>query len=63
MLKKLQELDEMAATLLATARQLSPGQDRHDALREVGRIRVQIAALQGDDLGSAQLGMKTKGNA
>jgi hypothetical protein len=35
----------MAAKLLATARKLSPGQDRHSALQEVGRFRARIAAL------------------
>jgi hypothetical protein len=43
---RLQELEEMAASLLATASQLPPGQDRHNALREVGRFRAQIAALK-----------------
>jgi hypothetical protein len=44
---RLQELQEMAAKLLATARELPSGQDRHNALREIGRFRVQIAALKG----------------
>jgi hypothetical protein len=44
---RLQELQEMAAKLLATARELPSGQDRHNALREIGRFRVRIAALQG----------------
>jgi hypothetical protein len=44
---KLQELEEMAAKLLATARKLPPGPDRSNILREIGRFRVQIAALQG----------------
>ena len=46
---RLQELEEIAAKLLATARELSPGQERHKALREVGRFRAQIAALQSAD--------------
>jgi hypothetical protein len=46
---RLQELEEMAAKLLATARELSSGQDHHNALREIGRFRAQIAALQGAD--------------
>ena len=58
---RLQELKEMAAKLLATARELPSGQDRHNALREIGRFRVQIAALQGADLGPARLGLKAKG--
>ena len=39
---RLQELQEMAAKLLATARELPSGQDRHNALREIVRFRVQI---------------------
>jgi len=36
---KLQELEEMAAELWATARKLPSGQDRHNALQEIGRFR------------------------
>ena len=43
---KLQELAEMAAKLLATARKLPPGPDRSNILQEIGRFRAQIAALQ-----------------
>ena len=49
-LARLQELEEMAAKLLATARKLSPGQDRHSALREIGRFRARIAALNGREI-------------
>jgi hypothetical protein len=58
---RLQELQEMAAKLLATARELPPGQDHHNALREIGRFRAQIAALKGTGLRPAQLGLKAKG--
>jgi hypothetical protein len=58
---RLQELEEMAAKLLATARELPSGQDRHNALREIGRFRVQIAALKGADLRPARLGLKASG--
>ena len=58
---RLQELQEIATELLATARELPSGQDRHNALREIGRFRVQIAALQGADLRPARLGLKAKG--
>ena len=58
---KLQELEQMAAKLLATARKLPPGQDHHNALREIGRFRAQIAALKGADLPPAQQGLKVKG--
>jgi hypothetical protein len=44
---QLQELEEMAAKLSATAGELPPGQDHHNALREIAKFRVQIAALQG----------------
>jgi hypothetical protein len=57
---RLQELVEMAAKLLATARELPSGQDRHNALREIGRFRVQIVALQSADLRPAR-GLKAKG--
>ena len=41
----------MAARLLALARKLPPGQQRHDIVQQIGRFRVQIAALKGPDLG------------
>ena len=58
---ELQELEEMAEKLLATARKLPPGQGLRNALREIGRFRVQIAALQSADLRQAKLGLKAKG--
>ena len=58
---RMQELEEMATKLLATARALPPGQDHHNALREIARFRVQIATLQGADLPPAQRGLKVKG--
>jgi hypothetical protein len=57
---RLQELDEMGTKLQATARELPSGQDRHNALREIGRFRAQIAALQGADLRPAEQGLKAK---
>jgi hypothetical protein len=57
---RLQELEEMAAKLLVTARKLPSGQDRHSALREIGRFRAQITALQGRQR-PARLGLKAKG--
>jgi hypothetical protein len=50
---KLQELEEMVAKLLTTANELPAGQDRHNALREVGKFRVRITAIQRNDLGHA----------
>jgi len=43
---KLQELEVMAAKLLATARKLPPGPERHNILQEIGRFRAQIMSLQ-----------------
>jgi hypothetical protein len=42
MLTRLQELEELAAKLLATARKLPPGPSRHNALQLIGRFRVQL---------------------
>jgi hypothetical protein len=43
---KLQALEEMAAKLIATARELPPGQEHHNALQEIGRFLARIAALK-----------------
>ncbi len=43
---RLQELEEMATKLLATARELPSGQDRHNALREIARFRARIGAVK-----------------
>ncbi len=58
---KLQELEVMAAKLLATARKLPPEQDRRDILQEIGRFRSQIVSLQGVGLRPARRGLKAKG--
>jgi hypothetical protein len=58
---RLQELEEMAARLLALARKLPPGQQRYDMVRQIGRFRVRIAALKGPELGRPQRGPKAKG--
>jgi hypothetical protein len=57
---KLQELEEMATKLLATARKLPPGPDRHNILQEIGRFRAQIIALQSAGLRAPRLGLKAK---
>ena len=49
---KLQELERMASKLLTTARQISPGAERHDILREIGRFRVAITKLQLANMGA-----------
>ena len=43
---EMQDLAEMAAKLLKTARNLPPGPVRHDILKEIGKFRVRIAALK-----------------
>ena len=58
---KLKELEEMAAKLLETARKLPPGQDRHNALQEIGRLRARIAGLERTDLRSAHRELTVKG--
>ena len=46
MLKEMQELEEIAAKLLKTARKLPPGSERHGILKEIGKFRVRITALK-----------------
>jgi hypothetical protein len=58
---RLQELEEMAVRLLALARKLPPGQQRHDVIREIGRFRVRIAALKGPGLRPTNRRPKAKG--
>jgi hypothetical protein len=59
---RLQELEEIAAKLLATAGELAPGQDRYNALREVGRFRARIAALEGQHLRQQHQALKARPN-
>jgi hypothetical protein len=58
---KLQELEEMAVKLLATARKLPAGPDRRNMLAEIGRFRSQIISLQGPGLPPVRRGLKAKG--
>lgn len=51
---KLQELEDMAAQLLVTARKLPPGPDRAKAFEQIGRFRVRIADLQSRNTGTAR---------
>ena len=46
MLTEIQELEEIAAQLLKTARKLPPGSERHGILKEIWRFRVRITALK-----------------
>jgi hypothetical protein len=57
---KLQDLEEMATKLLATARKLPPGPDRHEILQEIGRFRAQLISLQDAGLRPARREMKAK---
>ncbi len=57
---RLKELEEMTAELLATARKLPSGQDRHNALQEIASFRVRIIGLQRQDLRSAQRKLRAK---
>ena len=43
---EMQDLEEMAAKLSKTARNLPPWPVRHDILKEIGRFRGGIAALK-----------------
>ena len=52
---KLQELEEIVTKLLITANELPPGQDRHNALREIGNFRLCITAIQRNDSGRAHI--------
>jgi hypothetical protein len=56
---RLQELEEIGAKLLATARKLPSGSDRHNILQEIGRFRAQLIVLQGAGL-PARRGLKAK---
>jgi hypothetical protein len=58
---KLQELEEMAAKLLATARELPPGQERREVLQEIDKFRARIIALQGAGLPPGRRGQQAKG--
>ena len=42
----IQELEEMVAKLLETARKLPAGPVRHDILKEIGKFRARIIALK-----------------
>ena len=49
---ELQELEAMAANLLATARELPAGPDRRSIFKEIEKFRTRIIALQRDGLDS-----------
>ena len=39
------ELEEMIAGLLEAARKFRPGAARHEALKEIGRLRIRLDAV------------------
>ena len=41
----MEDLEKMAAQLMTAVRKLPPGQQRQDALREIGRLRGRMYAL------------------
>ena len=43
--KEMQDLEAMAAKLLETARKLPAGPVRHDILKQIGKFRARITAL------------------
>jgi len=43
----MEELEKMAAQLMAAVRKLPPGQQRQDALREIGTLRSRMYTLLG----------------
>jgi hypothetical protein len=45
-LKELEDMAAEAAEMLATARKLPPGRERHDIIREIGQIRARIDWLK-----------------
>ncbi|MEH2570649.1 hypothetical protein [Bradyrhizobium sp. AZCC 2289] len=58
----LQELEEMAVKLEATARKLPQGPNRDDLLRDIARFRAKLAALQARGFnGNQGEWMKAKG--
>lgn len=58
---RLQELEELAAKLLALARKLPPGQQRHAIVQEIASFRVRIADLKAPDAVLAHRRPKAKG--
>jgi len=57
----MEDLEKMAAQLMAAVRKLPPGQQRQDALREIGRLRSRMVALR-RPLSAAGTGKSSPGN-
>ena len=39
------DLEVVAANLLETARKIPPGSERHDVLKQIGKLRIKLDAL------------------
>jgi hypothetical protein len=59
--KELLELEVMAAKLLATARDLPPGEMRHGILKEIGRLRARMERLRKESTHSDQARPRPRG--
>ena len=44
--ERLRELEEIASKLLALARELPPGEERHEAFQQIGRFQTRIDTLK-----------------
>jgi hypothetical protein len=44
--ERLRELEEIAAKLLALARELPPGEERHKAFQQIGSFQARIDTLK-----------------
>ena len=55
--ERLRELEEIAAKLLALARELPPGEERYKAFQQIGRFRTRIDTLKD----TVPRGLKAKG--
>jgi hypothetical protein len=45
LMRPTQALEEDLAKLLVTVRRLPPGTERHEALKQIGRLRLKIDAI------------------
>ena len=59
--KELLELEVMAAKLLATVRNLPPGEIRHGILKEIGRLRARMGRLRKENPHSDQTTARPRG--
>jgi hypothetical protein len=44
--QQIRDLEQMSEKLLEDARNLPPGPDRHELLKEIGRVHVKVDALK-----------------